>query len=84
MTIPWHTLFGFVVLWSLGFACYLMGRIFEQDKWVRILIGHAKDIDRRSNEHRAELTARTGRVRKAAAAASLHTTTAAANNKEST
>lgn len=71
-----HTILGFIVLWSLGFACYWMGRRFEEDKWIRILIGFGQDIDRRAAAHRAAL--------KAAAAASPHTNTAAANRKEST
>ena len=70
--IPWHELFGFVALWSLGFACYLMGRVFEEDKWIRILIGHAQTI----NQHTA--------LHQAAAAASPTSKTATADTKEHT
>lgn len=47
-----HDLFGFVALWLLGYVCYRMGRRYEEDKWVTILIGFARDIDRRNADHR--------------------------------
>jgi hypothetical protein len=53
--IPWHELFGFVVLWILGYACYQMGRCFEEDKWVRHLIGFAEELDRLNAEHHDDL-----------------------------
>jgi len=50
--IPWHDLAGFAALWILGYVCYQMGRRFEEDKWVRLLIGFAQDIDQRNKQER--------------------------------
>lgn len=53
--IPWHELFGFAVLWLVGYLCYLMGRRFEEDRWVRMLVGHAKELERIREDHRDEV-----------------------------
>jgi hypothetical protein len=50
-----HDLFGFIALWCLGYLCYWMGRRYEEDRWIKRLIGFAQELDEKAQEHRDQV-----------------------------